>query len=71
MTTVSNRNPMASRGIRADEHPQWIRAFRDESRMEQLDDDHRAWTAVTGTLITIVTLGVMLAIISVAICLAS
>lgn len=71
MSTVNPlRDSFASRGIFDAEHPQWTKAFLPEIRLQQLDDDHRAWTAVTGTLLTIVSVGVALAMISVLICLA-
>ena len=51
-------------------HPCWVRAFQKEIRSQQLADDHAAWAAVTGVLITIVTIGVILAAITVPLCLA-
>ena len=51
------------------EHPRWIKAFQRDVRSQQLADDDQAWAAVTGTLISIVTIGVILAVVSVAICL--
>lgn len=50
------------------EHPTWTHAFNEEARSQQLHDDSTAWRAVTGILITIVSVGACLAIISVWIC---
>ena len=55
--------------IREEDHPFWIQAFQSDLRSQQLSDDHHAWTAVTGTLLTIVSIGATLAVISVALCL--
>ena len=51
-------------------HPYWLETFRPELRFQQLEDDRQAWTGVTGILLTIVTGGALLALISVAICIA-
>ena len=55
--------------IREEDHPFWTEAFQSDVRSQQLNDDRHAWAAVTGTLLTIVSFGVTLAVISVALCL--
>jgi hypothetical protein len=49
-------------------HPIWEHSFSEDRRQEQLHDDSAAWSAVTGILLTIVTVGVCLAVLSVLIC---
>lgn len=69
MATVhSNQISPSQMNIVEREHPQWIKAFRTEIRSQQLADDHQAWAAVTGVLLTIVTVGAILAVITVSIC---
>lgn len=50
------------------DHPVWEHSFSEDRRQEQLHDDSTAWNAVTGILLTIVTIGVCLAGLSVLIC---
>jgi hypothetical protein len=69
MSTTRTIDPsLYHRSIREEEHPNWIRAFQSEARLQQLTEDDRAWSSVTGTLVTIVSIGAILAVISVAIC---
>jgi hypothetical protein len=49
-------------------HPVWTDAFSERTREEQRSDDAFAWGAVTGILLTIVSVGVCLAIFSVWCC---
>ena len=49
-------------------HPVWTHEFDEQRRQQQLQDDSQAWRAVTGVLITIVSVGVCLAILTVWIC---
>lgn len=69
-TSHPTHHSLSARGIREDEHPFWTQAFRPDDRFQQLDEDHFAWLSVTGVLLTIVTLGVLFAALSVAICVA-
>jgi hypothetical protein len=70
MSTVPSGHPdVPGRSLSEQEHPFWTHAFQAEMRAQQLADDHQAWTGVTGTLLTIVSMGVALAIISVTLCL--
>lgn len=50
------------------DHPAWTHAFSEQTRDEQLHDDSTAWRTVTGILITIVTVGVCLAVFGVLLC---
>jgi len=69
MATIQPRHPsLADKGIREQEHPHWLESFRPEVRFQQLEDDHQAWARVTGILLTIVTIGVLLAVFSVSLC---
>lgn len=43
----------------------WAKSFSEQSQHEQLHDDSEAWRAVTGLLLTIVSIGVLLAIFTV------
>ena len=52
-----------------EKHPRWIEAFKAETRAQQLADDDEAWAALAGTLIAIVAGGVILAMITVSMCL--
>ena len=56
-------------GISEAEHPTWMGAFNRETRSEQLHEDHAAWSAVTGLLLTIITIGASLAVFTVILCL--
>ena len=56
------------RVIREEEHPIWTEAFQFDTRSRQLAEDHYAWASVTGTLLTILSIGVLLAVVSVSIC---
>jgi len=49
-------------------HPVWTDAFSERTREEQRIDDASAWRAVTGILLTIVSIGVGLAVFSVWVC---
>ena len=49
-------------------HPVWTDAFSEPTREQQRSDDAAAWRAVTGILLTIVSIGVCLAIFSVWVC---
>lgn len=55
--------------IHEEGHPFWIQAFQSDVRSQQLNDDRLAWAAVTGTLLTIVSIGAILGAISVVLCL--
>lgn len=46
----------------------WRDSFDEETRAEQRQDDSDAWHAVTGLLLTIITIGVTLAAVTVVIC---
>ena len=50
------------------DHPIWTDAFSEQTREQQLHDDSTAWRAVTGILITIVSVGVCLAVFGVLLC---
>lgn len=50
------------------DHPAWTHAFSEQTRDDQLHEDSSAWRAVTGILITIVTVGVCLAVFTVSVC---
>ena len=50
------------------DHPVWADAFSEQIREQQLLDDSAAWRAVTGILLSIVTVGVCLAVLSVWLC---
>jgi hypothetical protein len=69
MATVNSAHQVVRRtDLRDEDHPVWTKTFKYNARLQQLQDDHEAWAAVTGVLITIVSMGALLAIISVAIC---
>jgi hypothetical protein len=59
---------MTEKGIRDKDFPTWKRTFTNESRYEQLHDDHTAWRAVTGLLLVIISIGVSLAEMTVILC---
>lgn len=46
----------------------WASSFSDDVRQLQLHDDSAAWRAVTGILLTIVTVGTCLAVFTVWLC---
>jgi hypothetical protein len=50
------------------EHPVWAETFSEQMREQQLQDDSSAWHAVTGILLTIVSVGLGLAVLSVWLC---
>ena len=50
------------------DHPVWANAFSEQMREQQLQEDSCAWRAVTGILLSIVTIGVCLAVLSVWFC---
>ncbi len=49
-------------------HPVWENSFREDMRQQQLADDSEAWRAVTGILLTIVSIGAALAVFTVLVC---
>lgn len=69
MATVDRVRSSALQRVFEDTHPQWTKAFQREVRSQQLAADDEAWGAVTGILITIVTIGVILAAATVLVCL--
>ena len=46
----------------------WTESFNQETRGQQRQEDSEAWYAVTGLLMTIITIGVTLAVLTVVIC---
>lgn len=46
----------------------WNATFSEQARNEQLKDDSAAWNAVTGLLMTIITIGLSLALFTVWAC---
>ncbi len=50
------------------QHPVYTDAFTEEERKAHLQDDSAAWRAVTGILLTIVSIGACLAVFTVLIC---
>jgi len=52
------------------EHNQsvWKASFSEKVRGEQLEDDSAAWNAVTGLLMTIISIGLSLALFTVWVC---
>lgn len=50
------------------QHQVWESAFSDETRQQHLAEDSEAWGAVTGILLTIVSIGACLAVLTVWIC---
>ena len=46
----------------------WRESFSEKVRTEQLEDDTAAWNAVTGLLMTIITIGLSLAVLTVWVC---
>lgn len=46
----------------------WRESFSEKVRHEQLEDDTAAWNAVTGLLLTIITIGLSLAVLTVWVC---
>lgn len=46
----------------------WKESFSEKVRNEQLEDDTAAWNAVTGLLMTIITIGLSLALFTVWVC---
>ena len=50
------------------DHPVWANTFSEQMREQQLQEDSGAWRAVTGILLSIVTIGVCLAVLSVWLC---
>ena len=69
MATVHPVQTSAMQQAFEEAHPQWTKAFQREVRSQQMAADDEAWEAVAGILITIVTIGVILAAITVPICL--
>ncbi|MBC8353178.1 MAG: hypothetical protein H8E66_14370 [Planctomycetes bacterium] len=51
------------------DHTIWESSFSEERRRQQLEEDSNAWRAVTGILLTIVSVGACLAVFSVLVCL--
>jgi len=49
-------------------NPTWLNVFSDQTREQQLQEDANAWRIVIGILLTIVTVGVCLAVFSVWLC---
>ncbi len=49
-------------------HAVWEDSFQENVRREQLADDSDAWRAVTGILLTIVSIGAALAVFTVWVC---
>ena len=45
-------------------HPVWNRAFNSSTKQAQLRDDSQAWNAVAGILLTIVSVGLFLAVVT-------
>ncbi len=43
----------------------WSESFSETTQQEQMDDDAAAWRAVTGLLLTIISVGVLLALFTV------
>ena len=58
-------NAIDRMGVHDEEHPVWAASFDDEVRLRQLQDDLRAGKSVSGVLVTIVSVGLVLAIVSV------
>lgn len=52
-------------GVHAEDHPVWTSAFSDENRLGQLNDDLMAGRSVSAVLVMIVTMGLLLAVVSV------
>ena len=72
MTTTPKSLPPRSLkdiGIPETNHPAWMNAFQEETRSDQLNEDHSAWYGVTGLLLTIIVMGVSLAVMAVVLCL--
>lgn len=46
----------------------WKESFDERVRNEQMEDDTAAWNAVTGLLMTIITIGLSLALFTVWVC---
>ena len=49
-------------------HTVWEESFQENARRQQLADDSDAWRAVTGILLTIVSVGATLAVFTVWVC---
>lgn len=68
-TIPTTNSSFQQQGIHEEDHPLWTKAFKSDVRLQQLAEDDFAWSSVTGTLVTIVSIGAVLAVISVTMCL--
>jgi hypothetical protein len=54
--------------VQDDDRPVWKAAFNEETRAAQLEEDSAAWYAVTGLLLAIISMGVCLAVFTAWMC---